>query len=300
MNDPAAAHTFDRALIRARLARALAECNFPDFLHDRALEDVVARLDLVLKDFGTLLVMTDRPLDAQDRLMATGRFGRIITARSVASNADSGMSHQLVCDEELWPFAPHSLDCVISLLSFHHINDLPGALIQIHRSLRPDGLFIAALLGGGTLSELRHAWLTAESETTTGVSPRVAPFADIRDMGALLQRAGFALPVVDADRVSVTYPDALSLMRELKRMGLSNALVQRSRTPVSRNTLALACATYEQTFADDRGRVPATFEIIYLTGWAPHESQQQPLKPGSAKARLADALSTREHPLKDT
>lgn len=299
MSDLPADQTFDRKLIRARAARALSGCDYPDFLYCRVLDDICDRLGLVLREFDTALVVADRPHDVAQTLMATGRIGRIFSAHTVATNAVSD-SFQLVCDEEFLPVADRSLDCVISLLNLHHVNDLPGALIQILRALRPDGLFVAALLGGTTLNELRHAWLAAESQMTAGASPRVAPFADIRDMGGLLQRAGFALPVVDADRLTVTYRDALSVMRELKHMGLSNALNQRRRAPVTRRTLAQACAIYEQSFSDEAGRVPATFEIIYLTGWAPHDSQQQPLRPGSAKSRLADALSTREHPLKNS
>ncbi len=290
--------TFDRDLLRRRKTRALAAPDFPEFLHERAARDITGRLDLILRDLGTALVIADRPDDLATQLHATGRFGRIITAQTIPGLAGKDLI-QIVCDEECLPIAGQGLDCVISLLNLQQVNDLPGALIQIARALRPDGLFLGALLGGATLTELRHAWLTAESQTLAGASPRVAPFADIRELGSLLQRAGFALPVVDADRMTVTYRDGMSLMRELKQMGLANALDQRSRTPVTRQMLARACAVYEHTFAAEDGRIPATFEIIYLTGWAPHESQQQPLRPGSAKARLADALSTTEHSIKD-
>lgn len=293
MSEQTVNKTFDRALVRARLSNALKSDNFPDFLHRRAAEDIVDRLGFILREFDRAVVIADRPADFAQQLMATGRFGQILTARTAGTHA----AH-VQCDDEVFPFADNSLDCVVSLLSLHHVNDLPGALIQIARALKPDGLFMAALLGGTTLNELRHAWLAAESELEGSVSLRVAPFADIRDMGGLLQRAGFALPVVDTDPVTVTYGDALSAMREIKQMGLSNALSQRSSRPIKRQTLAHACAVYENEFARDDGRIPATFEIFYLTGWSPHESQQQPLKPGSAKARLADALSTREFPLK--
>ncbi len=282
--------TFDRTLIRTRAVRALAAPDFPDFLHERAIEDIAGRLELILRDFDRALVIADRPTMVTAQLKGTGRFKDIITAGRTGAD--------VICDDELLPFAENSLDCVISLFSLHHVNDLPGALVQIARALKPDGLFMAAMLGGTTFNELRHAWLAAESDLSDSVTLRVAPFADLRDMGALLQRAGLALPVVDTDPVTVTYADALSAMREIKRMGLSNALHQRSRQPVTRRMLARACAAYETEFADEAGRVPATFEIFYLTGWSPHESQQQPLKPGTAKTRLADALSTREFPLK--
>lgn len=294
MHDEIANQTFDRRLVHNRMVRALKSPQFPDFLHQRAAQDIAERLDLILRDFDTTAVIADKPDDLTANLQATGRFKNIISARTAGMQAAD-----ILCDDEILPFAHESLDCVISLLSLHHVNDLPGALIQINRALRPDGLFMAALLGGTTLNELRHAWLVAESELPAGVSPRVAPFADIRDMGGLLQRAGFALPVVDTDPVTVTYASAFAAMREIKQMGLSNTLNQRSPVPVRRETLVRACAAYESEFAGEDGRVPATFEIFYLTGWAPHESQQQPLKPGSAKTRLADALSTKEFPLKN-
>ena len=196
--------------------------------------------------------------------------------------------------EEALPFRDQSLDLVVSGLALHLVNDLPGALVQVRRALKPDGLFLAALLGGNTLGELRTALLAAEEELEGGASPRVAPFADVPDLGALLQRARFALPVVDADTVTVTYADPLALMREIRAMGAANALRSRRRVPLRRATLMRALAIYQQRFGLPNGRVPATFEIITLTAWAPHESQQQPLQPGTAKVRLADALGTVE------
>jgi SAM-dependent methyltransferase len=183
---------------------------------------------------------------------------------------------------------------VVSALALQFVNDLPGVLVQIRRALKPDGLLLAALLGGETLTELRQSFAEAESDIEGGVSPRVAPFADLRDLGALLQRAGFALPVTDVDRVTVRYDSVFGLMHDLRRMGATNALLARRRTPLKRATLMRMAEIYAQRFADDDGRVRATFEIIWLSGWAPHPDQQQPLKPGSAKARLADALGTRE------
>jgi SAM-dependent methyltransferase len=209
-----------------------------------------------------------------------------------------GGAVDVILDEEALPFAPESLDAVIAGPGLELLNDLPGALVQMRRVLKPDGLLLAVLLAGETLSELRQAWLVAESELSGGVTPRVAPFADVRDLGSLLQRAGFALPVVDADRLTVRYPEALSLMRELKAMGLANALSSRSLKPVGRNLLLRAASIYDDVFADPDGRVRATFELITLTGWAPAESQQKPLKPGSARARLADALKTTEQRVK--
>jgi SAM-dependent methyltransferase len=200
----------------------------------------------------------------------------------------------VVLDEEALPFADASLDLVVSALALQFINDLPGVLIQIRRALKADGLFLAALIGGDSLTELREAFAQAESEIEGGASPRVAPFADVREMGGLLQRAGFALPVVDSDRLTVRYATPLALMRDLRRMGATNVLSERRRMPLRRATLQRMTEIYTQRFADADGRLRASFEIVWLSGWAPHESQQKPLKPGSATHRLADALGATE------
>lgn len=189
---------------------------------------------------------------------------------------------------------PESLDLMTSSLVLHTVNDLPGVLTQIRRALKPDGLFVAALFGGDTLTELRQSLAAAEIETLGGVSPRVAPFADVRDLGGLLQRAGFALPVADVERTVVRYSSLSQLFADLRAMGETNALAERSRKPMRRDMLAATIRHYTEHFAERDGKLRATFDIVYLTGWAPHESQQQPLKPGSAKARLADALGTTE------
>jgi SAM-dependent methyltransferase len=200
----------------------------------------------------------------------------------------------VAADEEALPFGDAVFDLVVSALSLQFVNDLPGALVQIRRALKPDSLFVAALIGGETLPELRQAFAAAESEIEGGVSPRVAPFADLRDLGALLQRAGFALPVTDVDRLTVRYDSVFALMHDLRRMGATNALVDRRRAPLKRATLMRMVQIYAERFADADGRLRATFEIVWLSGWAPHPSQQQPLRPGSAKTRLAEALGTRE------
>ena len=197
-----------------------------------------------------------------------------------------------MADVEALPFAT-APDLVVLPLAPQTVNDLPGVLIQIRRALNPDGLFLAALLGGDTLAELRESFAVAESELTGGVSPRVAPFPDLRDMGALLQRAGFALPVADVDRLVVRYPSPLALMADLRRMGATNPLVERRRVPLSRAILARMMEVYADRFRDPDGRIRASFDIIWLSGWAPTKPKQ-PLQPGSAKARLADALGTRE------
>jgi SAM-dependent methyltransferase len=190
---------------------------------------------------------------------------------------------------------PERFDLITSVLALHAVNDLPGALIQIRRALKPDGLFLAALFGGETLRELRDAFAAGESEISGGISPRVAPFADIRDMGALLQRAGFALPVADVERTTVRYREFATLIADLRILGETNALAERSRKPLRRDVLAATLAHYAQRHAEEAGRLRATFDIVYLTGWAPHASQQKPLQPGSATTRLADALGSMEH-----
>ena len=198
-------------------------------------------------------------------------------------------------DEESLPFAPESFDLIVSALSLHAVNDLPGTLAQIRRALKPDGLFLAALFGGATLSELRTAFAMGESEVLGGISPRVAPMADVRDLGGLLQRAGFALPVADSEKTIVRYGAFTTLVDDLRALGETNALAERSKSVMRRDVLTSMLETYAAQSADEDGRLLATFEIIYLTAWAPHESQQKPLKPGVAKTRLADVLHTEEH-----
>jgi SAM-dependent methyltransferase len=203
--------------------------------------------------------------------------------------------HSVVGDEEIMPFAPASFDLIVSVLSLHAVNDLPGALLQIRQSLKPDGLFLAALFGGSTLGELRNAFAAGESEAKGGVSAHVAPFADLRDLGSLLQRAGFALPVADVERLTVRYGKFTTLVQDLRALGETNALTLRQRKPLARATLAASLAHYAIEGVEPDGRLRATFDIVYLTGWAPHESQPKPLRPGSATMRLAEALGTKEH-----
>ena len=267
---------FDRKLLRARRARAAA-IGPVTFLLDRVAGDIAERLSAVLRTFD-VVADVGTPTDAVRRAIA-GQVGTIAA---------------VTLDEEALPFREASLDLVVSALALQFVNDLPGALIQIRRALKPDGLFVAALIGGDSLTELREAFAQAEAEVEGGVSPRVAPFADLRDLGALLQRAGFALPVTDVDRVVVRYASPLALMHDLRRMGAGNVLTERRRTPLRRATLRRVLEIYAERFADPDGRIRATFEIVWLSGWAPHESQQQPLAPGSAKTRLADALRTQE------
>jgi len=277
---------FDRALLRRRQARARV-LGFERFLIDRVASDLADRLGAVLREFP-LAVDLGTPSDTvRTTLARLTSIGRLLR---VASSPDA----DIVADEEALPFRDASLDLVVSALALQFVNDLPGALVQVRRALRPDGLFLAAVLGGETLTELRQSFAAAEAEVEGGVSPRVAPFADVRAMGALLQRAGFALPVTDVERLTVRYSSPFILMGELRRMGATNVLVQRRRVPLRRATLKRMAEIYAERFSDPDGKVRATFEIIWLSGWAPHESQQKPLRPGSAQARLADALGTRE------
>lgn len=277
---------FDRALGRSRLRRALAG-DYPDFLLQRAAADLEERLGAVLREFAVAADL-GTPLPVVAPVLA-GKAGKLLRM----AEAEGGDA-SLIGDLERLPFAVESLDLAVSLLALQGVNDLPGALVQIKRALRPDGLFMGCLLGGRTLQELRQALLEAESETTGGVSPRVAPFADLRDLGSLLQRAGFALPVVDSEVVTVRYRDAFGLFRDLRAMGWANALLARRKAPLRRETLLRTAALYAERFADPDERVPATFELVWVSGWAPHESQQKPLRPGSAKTRLADALGVPE------
>ena len=269
---------FDRALLRARQNRA-QQSGPATFLLDRITEDMEERLHAVLREFADVAdVWTPGQIlqkPARDRFKSVTHIGL----------QDS--------DREKIPFRPESLDLVISALAFQFVNDLPGVLTQIRRALRPDGLLLAAMIGGDTLTELRQSFAAAEAELEGGVSPRVAPFADLRDIGALLQRAGLALPVTDVDRIVVRYDSAFALMQDLRRMGATNTLVERRRTPTRRATMLRMAQIYGERFADADGRIRATFDVIWLSGWAPHESQQQPLRPGSAKAGLAEAITRR-------
>jgi SAM-dependent methyltransferase len=272
---------FDRRLLRVRQQRARA-LGAETFLIDRVADELGERLSAVLRPFERAVDL-GTPTDAVRRaLAASGKAATIVAAESVA------------IDEEALPFADGSLDLVVSALSLQFVNDLPGTLIQIRRALKADGLLLAALIGGDSLIELREAFAEAESEIEGGVSPRVAPFADVRELGGLLQRAGFALPVVDSDRLTVRYATVFALMRDLRRMGATNMLSERRRRPLRRATLQRMTEIYARRFSDSDGRLRATFEIVFLSGWAPHESQQKPLKPGSAAQRLADALGATE------
>jgi SAM-dependent methyltransferase len=264
---------FDRALWRARLNRA-RRGDPVTFLLDRVTEDLVERLRAVTRDF----------CDAADIWTQGAALDEVLRARC------RSIAHIGLDDSEILPLQPQSLDLAVSALAFQFVNDLPGVLSQISRALKPDGLLLAAMIGGDTLTELRQSFAAAEAECEGGVSPRVAPFADLRDVGALLQRAGFALPVTDVDRLVVRYDNAFALMQDLRGMGATNILIERRRTPTRRATLLRMAQIYGERFVDADGRIRATFDVIWLSGWAPHESQPKPLRPGSAKASLEEAV----------
>jgi SAM-dependent methyltransferase len=286
---------FDRKLLRARRERFAPEIGAHEFLLDHVAREITERVSLMLRSFPLAL-----DLGAYHGLL--GRMvaelpsvSEMIYAESAFTLAALCPRPALVCDEDLLPFKEASLNLIISGLALHRVNDLPGALIQIRRALSPDGLFMAGLLGARSLIELRQALIEAEAETEGGASPRVAPFADVRDYGGLLQRAGFALPVADSEVLKVPYASPRDLMREIRVLGGGNVLAVRSKAPLPRRTLDRAEATYRERHGTPQGDITATFEIVYLSGWAPDASQQKPLLPGSAAARLADALHTTEH-----
>ena len=287
---------FDRQLLRTRQRRARARGPVT-FLLDHVAAELAERLAAVLRDFD-IAVDLGTPTDALRRALADAKIATLIAAEPAAAALD-GAFPRVAADEEALPFADGALDLVVSALALHWVNDLPGTLVQIRRALKPDGLLLAAVLGGDSLMELREAFASAESEIEGGLSPRVAPFADLRELGALMQRAGFALPVVDSDKLTVRYDSAFALMRDLRAMGATNVLTERRRAPLRRATLMRMAQIYAERFADPDGRVRATFEIAWLSGWSPHASQQKPLKPGSAAQRLADALGAKEIPAGD-
>jgi len=283
---------FDRDLQRLRLARAAPR--YEDFLKARAADDLVQRLTVINRRFDTAVDLGART-GAFARALAlseaTDRVGWLAQADLSEAMLGWTTGPRLVADEARLPLAAESADLVVSSLSLHGVDDLVGALIQIRRALRPDGLFLGALLGGATLTELRQCLTEAELGETGGAGPRISPFLDAFDGAALLQRAGFALPVADVDTVNVLYDHPLKLMADLRAMGETNVLFDRPRAALTRRVLKRVSELYFERFAVADGRIRATFEIITLTGWAPHPGQQQPLRPGSAKMRLADALS---------
>lgn len=291
---------FDRALVRRHRDRAAGIAGDHGFLFAEVAERLADRLDDVRRRFGRVL-----DLGCHDGVMARVLKGRAGEDLLVSADLSPAMARlapppSVTADEEALPFAPGSFDLITSCLSLHWVNDLPGALIQIRRCLKPDGLFLAALLGGETLHELRVSLMEAEIARAGGASPRVSPFADLRDMAGLLQRAGFALPVADVDTLTVAYETPMALLADLRAMGETNAVRARRRAPDGKALFADALDRYGARFAEPDGRAAATFQVIYLIGWAPDPSQPQPLRPGSAAVRLADALGTAERDAGET
>ena len=285
---------FDRELMLRRRNRHAATAASHDFLLQRVADDFAERLAIVRREFPVAASVGAYHGVVSEQLRCVTSIGSIVDVEASPALLAMCGARAIGADDEHLPFSEASLDLAVSGLSLQFVNDIPGVLAQLRRALKPDGLLLAALLGGETLKELREAWLIAEEEVCGGASPRVAPFGDVRELGALLQRAGFALPVADSDVVRVTYATPLALMHELRAMAASNMLVERRRVPVTRRLLMRAAEVYAERFALPDGRIPATFEIITLTAWVPHESQQKPLAPGSAKMRLADALGVPE------
>jgi NADH dehydrogenase [ubiquinone] 1 alpha subcomplex assembly factor 5 len=280
----AAPRIFDRAAYRARRERA-GRARGDIFFASEAAAQIGQRLSGINRRF-----ICGLDLNSRARVFpALEPWAESWVRVGYASETPT-----VVADEDALPFAEASFDLVVSVLSLHAVNDLPGALVQIRRALKPDGLFVAALFAAETLNELRLSFAAAEAEILGGASSRVAPFADVRELGHLLQRAGFALPVADVERTTVRYRQLPKLFADLRGLGETNVLTGRRTSFLSRRTMERLIAEYGSRFPDDEGRFPATFEISFLTGWAPHSSQQQPLRPGSAKARLADALGTVE------
>ena len=292
---------FDQTLIEARRRRALRQGDpKAQFLLEIAGRELAERLSVVERHFDTAVELHGYTGLTAKFIAETGKVSKMLRVETDAAFAGNQTEADFVTASlENVPVAPGSVNLVVSPLSLHLTNDTPGVFIQVRRALKPDGLFFAAIPGSGTLQELREVLLATESELTGGASPRVVPFADVRDIGALLQRAGFTLPVADTETYTVRYASLFALLKDLRAMGMTNPLIARSKKPLTRSFFLRAAEIYAERFADADGRIRATFSFIYISGWAPHESQQQPLKPGSAKQRLSDALKTRELPLKD-
>ena len=275
-------HIFDARLWRNRAKRFRPQFQRSDFVLRRVLEDMADSLGAINRNFQSGLELNALPL----RLTEFVPEGKITHLNEEVRDID--------LDATPLPYASDSLDLIVSALGLHRINDVPGALVQIRRALKPDGFFIAAMMGGETLTELRQCLIEAELEVRGGYGPRIFPFAESHDVIELMKRIGFAMPVVDSDRLKVSYEHPLALMHDLRSMGESNILLERPKTGLNKAILERLCALYFEKFSNDEGRIIASFEIIHLSGWKPHESQQKPLKPGTAKMRLSDALGVKE------
>ncbi|PWR22379.1 methyltransferase family protein [Zavarzinia compransoris] len=285
---------FDRGSVARHRARAARDLARHDFLFAEIAERLVDRVEDVNRTFALALDLGCHDGGLGRRLRAAGRIGDLVSADLAPAMARLAGGKALAADEEWLPFADHAFDLIVSSASLHWVNDLPGTLIQIRDALKPDGFFVASMIGGGTLTELRQAFLAAEARIEGAASLHVSPFVDLRDAAGLMQRAGFAMPVVDLETITVTYGDAFALMRDLRGMGEQNALAARRRRPLQRETILALAEEYRDRFGLDDGRIPATFEIVTLSGWAPGPDQPVPKRRGSATHRLADALGTDE------
>jgi hypothetical protein len=283
-------NVFNRQHLRQHRMRAAENFCHHRFLYDWCEQEILDRLAIIRRNFPAAALLQDRSSPGFQRDLSKQKDVSLLLPLTELPTAGSG----IVSDSEFIPLAPASMDMIVSILDLHTINDLPGTLLQIRRALKPDGLFIACMAGGETLYELRSVLMEAELQTSGGASPRVFPFADKQQMGALLQRAGFALPVVDSDILRVSYRNLFHLMDDLRGMGESNIIAERRKTFMPRSFFMQADEIYGKRFRNNDGTITASFEIISLIGWAPHQSQQIPLRPGSAKIRLSDALGTKE------
>ncbi len=282
---------FDRLLVQKNRQRALNNFNNYDFLFEWSKNQLSERLYDINRSFDLALQIGSRAAFTNSE---HDKIKRLITCDLTSQPFTNNAPNYIQSSEEFLPIAPQSMDLISSNLNLHSVNDLPGALLQIKNSLKKDGLFTASMLGGETLHELRTTLTNTELSLTGGVSPRIFPFADKKQMGDLLQRAGFALPVIDSEIITVTYESFFKLLHDLRGMGENNAILQRNKIPVSKNFFMHAARKYHEKYAQNDGRITASFEVIFLIGWSPHESQQKPLRPGSAKHRLADILDTDE------
>lgn len=283
---PQEAHVFNRDVVRQHRERAANNFSKHAFLVQEISSHLLDSLKDIKRSYDHILNMNVAINQNDPAFKNNLVINQDLSAAMISGKP--GLSVQ--ADEEFFPFKNNSFDLVLSCLNLHWVNDLPGSLSQIHQCLKPDGLFLAAMFGGETLHELRSAMINAETNIRGGVSPHISPFVDVRDAGSLMQRAEFALPVINTERITVTYSDAFALMKELKAMGENNALIARYKGLSSKQMMIETAKIYHDQFADDKGRIPATFDIIYLQGWSPHESQQKPLKPGSGQMSLKDAL----------
>ncbi len=281
---------FDRRAVRKHRDRSAGTISMHDFLLREIASRLIERLDDVKRDFPAVLDLGCHTGELGHAFRDHDKIGSLVSCDLSPAMVSKVGGPRVAADEEALPFRKGSFDLIISLLSLHWVNDLPGTFLQIHSALKPDGLFLGAMLGGQTLKELRHALAEAEIAAEGGLSPRISPFADVRDAGDLLQRAGFALPVADSETLTVVYPDPFKLITDLRGMGETNATIERRKSFTRRATLLDGLARYRSAFENADGTVPATFQVIYLSGWSPHESQPKPLRRGSAQSRLADAL----------